>query len=104
MFYNQKADPARMIVFYNAFRSVIAYDTTSVELVTEDHALKVGFLAATKVDALFVVTVQRRKTEFDAYEFEPEPSRMMRDLYEFYLAASIYRCLLENAASEQVIT
>lgn len=78
-----QTEASRIMVLYNAFRSVIAYDTMSTELVTLEQATKL------------------RKTEFDAYEFEPEASRMMQDLHEFYVAASVYRCLLENAASEQ---
>lgn len=78
-----KEDPARLVVVYNHFKSAVAYDTLSQNVLTNRQAAK------------------STKQELAAYECEPEISEVWKDLHDFYCACTVYGCMLDNVASEQ---
>ncbi|KAF8822832.1 ATP synthase F1 gamma subunit [Cardiosporidium cionae] len=75
--------PARLIIVYNHFKSLISFETLSMNILTEEQAEKL------------------EKRELDSFEFEPERRDIWKDLHEFYFACTIYGCMLDNIASEQ---
>eukprot|EP00921_Rhytidocystis_pertsovi_P020273 GHVQ01032190.1.p1 GENE.GHVQ01032190.1~~GHVQ01032190.1.p1 ORF type:complete len:315 (-),score=32.62 GHVQ01032190.1:878-1822(-) len=79
-----QADPARLMILHNSFKSVISYETCAVKVLTKAQAM----------------LADRR--ELDQYEFEPEVKDVWDDLHEFYYACSVFGCYLDNIASEQV--
>eukprot|EP00922_Rhytidocystis_sp_ex-Travisia-forbesii_P021812 GHVS01031946.1.p1 GENE.GHVS01031946.1~~GHVS01031946.1.p1 ORF type:complete len:383 (-),score=43.83 GHVS01031946.1:170-1213(-) len=78
-----QARHSRLVVLYNNYKSVIAYDTLAVKMLTEKQAQ----MADTR--------------ELDQFEFEPEAHDMWHDLLSFYYSSTIFGCLLDNIASEQ---
>lgn len=78
-----REDPARLVVVYNHFKSAVAYDTLSQNVLTNRQAAK------------------STKQELAAYECEPEISEVWKDLHDFYCACTVYGCMLDNIASEQ---
>lgn len=68
-------------LFYNQFQSVVNFEVTALLLPDKDTVVDTQAL--------------------DAYEFEGDKSVVMGDLYEFFVATSLYNCILENQTSEQ---
>jgi len=81
------ANPARLNVVHNAFKSMIVYDTTSIHVTTKDEAKNIDRLEWSKA--------------MDVYSFEPSPTEVWDDLHEFYYGALIFGCQLESALTEQ---
>jgi len=79
-----KKNFSKVSVIYNRFRSVISYDLTNRTF-----------------DAPSVI--ESDPAYLNQYELDDEDDKtgIMRDLYEFNLANTIYSALLENASSEQ---
>lgn len=77
-------NPSRLKVIYNHFRSAVAYDTLTVDVLTPVQAARSS------------------KEQLSTFEFEPEKSDIWKDLHDFYFACTVYGCMLDNIASEQV--
>lgn len=77
-------DPGRLTIVYNHFKSAVAYDTLSLNFLTGRQAAK------------------STKQELAGFEFEPELSDVWKDVHDFYCACTVYGCMLDNIASEQV--
>eukprot|EP00919_Chromeraceae_sp_WS-2016_P013562 GHVR01031965.1.p1 GENE.GHVR01031965.1~~GHVR01031965.1.p1 ORF type:complete len:317 (+),score=57.98 GHVR01031965.1:73-1023(+) len=73
----------RLIAVYNQFKSVVSYSTVALDVHTK----------------VYTNTLPLR--EMDAIHFEPERKEMWNDLNEYYLACTLYSCMLEGAVSEQ---
>lgn len=78
-----KEDPGRLTIVYNHFKSAVAYDTVSQNLLTGRQAAR------------------STKQELAGFEFEPELTDVWKDVHDFYCACTVYGCMLDNIASEQ---
>ncbi|PHJ19244.1 atp synthase f1 gamma subunit [Cystoisospora suis] len=76
-------NPSRLKVIHNHFRSAVAYDTLTVDVLTPVQAARSS------------------KEQLNTFEFEPEKSDIWKDLHDFYFACTVYGCMLDNIASEQ---
>ncbi|PFH38622.1 ATP synthase F1 gamma subunit [Besnoitia besnoiti] len=76
-------NPARLMVVYNHFKSAVAYDTLTLNILTPIQA------------------TQSAKEQLNAFEFEPERADVWKDLHDFYYASTVFGCMLDNVASEQ---
>jgi len=81
------ANPQRLNVIHNSFKSMIVYDTTNVHVTTKDEAKAIDRLEWSKA--------------MDVYSFEPSPTEVWDDLHEFYYASLIFGAQLESALTEQ---
>jgi len=81
------ANPQRLTVIHNEFRSMIAYETVSVHATTKDEAKSINRLEWSKA--------------MDVYSFEPSPTEVWDDLHEFYYASLIFGAQLQGAVTEQ---
>ncbi|KFG63725.1 ATP synthase F1 gamma subunit, partial [Toxoplasma gondii RUB] len=76
-------NPARLMVIYNHFKSAVAYDTLTLNVLTPTQA------------------AQSAKEQLNTFEFEPEKTDVWKDLQDFYYACTVFGCMLDNIASEQ---
>ncbi|KFH17399.1 ATP synthase F1 gamma subunit [Toxoplasma gondii MAS] len=76
-------NPARLMVIYNHFKSAVAYDTLTLNVLTPKQA------------------AQSAKEQLNTFEFEPEKTDVWKDLQDFYYACTVFGCMLDNIASEQ---
>jgi len=81
------ADPKRLQVIHNEFKSMVAYDT-------EPHH------AFTKAEVKAIDKAEWSKA-MDVYEFEPSIFEVWDDLHEWYLACVVYEGYLNNLVCEQ---
>lgn len=82
-----KQDFDQLTIYYNKFKSVISFD-----VVPEASKSLPSLLEAESMDEI----------EFDGGEgMDGDKDVVLTDLYEFYVATSIYSALLESSSSEQ---
>ena len=81
------ADPQSAYIVHNHFKSAIAYETTTIRLLTKSE----------------VKTLDKSdwSRAIDQYSFEPSVFEMWDDLHEFYYASTIFGAMLDGIASEQ---
>lgn len=82
-----KSNPGRLQVIHNNFRSVVSYDTLTVDAVTLQSAQSMDKSEYSKA--------------MDVYSFEPSIYEVWNDLHEFYYSCVIYGAYLEAATTEQ---
>jgi F-type H+-transporting ATPase subunit gamma len=81
------ANPQRLNLVTNKFKSLVSYDTVSQHLITVDEAQTMDKAEFSKA--------------MDVYSFEPALYEVWQDLHDFYYGAVIYGAYLEAAVSEQ---
>lgn len=81
------ANPERLNVVHNKFKSMIAYDTATLHATTKAEAKSIDRLEWSKA--------------MDVYSFEPSPTEVWDDLHEFYYGALIFGVQLESTVTEQ---
>jgi len=81
------ADPERLKVVGNVFKSAIAYDTTEYHYITKKEAHSMDRAEWSKA--------------MDVYSFEPALYEVFDDLHEFYYGAAIYGAYLNSQVAEQ---
>jgi len=69
-------------IYYNQFKSAIAYDTTEAPLTSLQASLE-------------------NREYWNKYQFEGDKNEILRDLYEFRLACRLFHYSIESATSEQ---
>lgn len=80
-------DADRAAVSANKFKSMIAYDTEMIEVLTKKGAKSLDKAEWSKV--------------VDQYEFEPASGEVWDDLHEWYYACTIFQNALTGIAAEQ---
>jgi F-type H+-transporting ATPase subunit gamma len=81
------ANPQRLNLVTNTFKSLVTYVTVSQHIVTVDEAQTMDKAEFSKA--------------MDVYSFEPALYEVWNDLHDFYYGAVIYGAYLEGATSEQ---
>jgi len=81
-----EANPGRLTIVANRFKTLVAYDTEELHTVTLDEVQKMDRGEWSKA--------------MDSYEFEPAIFEVWQDLHEFYYAAVIYGTFLNAATTE----
>jgi len=81
------SNPNRMVLTHNKFKSMVAYDTINVDVVTKESAKSIDRGEWSKA--------------MDVYSFEPPLNECFEDLQEFYLGSLIFGAQLESALTEQ---
>lgn len=81
------ADPERLKVIGNVFKSAISYDTTTYHYITKKEAHSMDRAEWSKA--------------MDVYSFEPALYEVFDDLHEFYYGAALYGAYLNSNVSEQ---
>ena len=81
------ANPNRLKIVSNTFKSMVSYDTVAAHTVTLQEAQGMDKAEWSKA--------------MDVYSFEPSIYEVWNDLHDFYYGASIYGAYLQSAASEQ---
>lgn len=82
-----KANPGRLTLVSNNFKTVVSYDTivASATTMAEQQTMDKG----------------EYSKAMDVYSFEPSIYEVWADLHEFYYGACVYGAFLEAAATEQ---
>merc|ERR1711976_874274 len=79
-------NPGRMKLIGNHFKSMVAYDTVTTDVITLSQA--------TSMDR------QEWSKAMDGYAFEPSIYEVFNDLQEFYVASAIFGAQLQSAVTE----
>jgi F-type H+-transporting ATPase subunit gamma len=82
-----EANPERMKLVSNKFKSMVVYNTTVAHVVTKSEAQGIDRSEFSKA--------------MDVYSFEPSIYEVWDDLHEFYYGAVIHAAYLNNAITEQ---
>jgi len=80
------SNPARAMIVYNEFKSMVSYDTKREHLFTVEEAQSIDKAEWTKA--------------MDVYSFEPSIYEVWNDLHEFYYGCVIYQAFLQSATTE----
>jgi len=80
------SNPARLKIVGNAFKSMVAYDTTVKHTITLQEAQTMDKAEWSKA--------------MDVYSFEPSIYEVWADLHEFYYGCAVYTTFLESATTE----
>jgi len=81
------ADPEMMNLVHNRYKSVVAFDTDVLHMLTKKEVAAVDKAEWSKA--------------LDPYSFEPGMETIWNDLHEFYYGCMIFARYLDNLASEQ---
>lgn len=82
-----KADPDRLQLIGNKFKSMVSYDTYSTAVITSGVANTMDKAEWSKA--------------MDVYSFEPSIYEVWADLHDFYYGAVVYGSYLESCTTEQ---
>lgn len=81
------SNPNRLVLTHNKFKSMVAYDTVNVDVVTKESAKSIDRGEWSKA--------------MDVYSFEPPLNECFDDLQEFYFGSLIFGAQLESTLTEQ---
>jgi len=81
------ANPQRVKMISNEFKSMVAYNTNTTHLFTKEECKTMDKAEWSKA--------------VDVYSFEPSVFEVWDDLHEFYYGATLYGAYLNSAVSEQ---
>jgi F-type H+-transporting ATPase subunit gamma len=82
-----EANPERLKMVGNTFKSMIAYDTATNHIITKKEAQGMDRSSFSKA--------------MDVYSFEPSIYEVWDDLHEFYYGSALYAAYLNSAITEQ---
>lgn len=82
-----EAKPDTLTLIHNHYKSAISYETKTVKIAT-----RAQLAACDRADWGRAI---------DQFSFEPGIYEVIDDLYEFYVASSIFGCMLDNITAEQ---
>jgi F-type H+-transporting ATPase subunit gamma len=82
-----EANPDRLKMVGNSFKSMIAYNTSTQHVITKTEAKAMDKTAFSKA--------------MDVYSFEPSIYEVWDDLHEFYYSSALYSAYLNSAITEQ---
>jgi len=81
------ANPQRLTIIHNEFRSMVAYETDAHHMFTKTEVKSLDRAEWSKA--------------MDVYEFEPSVFEVWDDLHEFYFGAMLFGAQLQSAVTEQ---